>query len=66
MGLINWGMEKYNKLDVWGLGAFKLSMFTFGLLVGAYASVFVKSYDWLFGLIFIASLAWLLFAMFRK
>ncbi len=64
MGLIGWGMGKYKKLDVWGIGAFKLFMFTSGLIVGAYASMFVKSYSWLFGLIFILSLAWLIYAMF--
>jgi hypothetical protein len=53
MGMIHWAEEKIHNLTVWDFAVLKAALIIFGVLIGAYTSVFVKQYAWLFIAIFI-------------
>lgn len=54
MGLMDWGKRKIQKMTVWDMGLVKLACILLGLIIGAYASTFVKEYIGLFVVLFLA------------
>ena len=53
MGLMDWGEKKIKKITFWDMGLIKFACILFGLILGAYASTFVKQYIWLFVILFL-------------
>jgi hypothetical protein len=66
MGMIHWAKEKIHNLTVWDFAVLKAALIIFGVLIGAYTSVFVKQYAWLFIAIFIALYTLLVYRIFKK
>lgn len=53
MNILKWGEEKLGKMTVWDMALVKLICIFFGLILGAYASAFVKENIRLFIILFI-------------
>ena len=43
MGLIQWAEERTRALNIWDIGILKIYCVLFGMIVGAYASSFVRN-----------------------
>jgi len=48
MGLLNWFESKIQKLNFWEFGLVKTVLILFGIIIGAYISLFVKDNLWYF------------------
>ena len=65
--LYKWSEKSIKKINsVWDMAIFKLCMASFGVIVGAYISGFVKQYIAIFAALFIVTYAWLLYKIFKK
>jgi uncharacterized membrane protein YoaK (UPF0700 family) len=70
VGLIAWS-DKLTKriaknMSIWDFGALKIALFIFGLIVGAYASSFVRQYVFYFAIVFVVIYAYLIYIVFGK
>ncbi len=54
MDIIRWGETKIRKMTFWDMGLIKFACIFFGLIIGAYASSFIRENVWLFAILFIA------------
>jgi len=63
MNLFIWSEEAVQRFNIWDIGIFKLYLFSVGLIIGAYFSVFVKKYVKIIVAIAALSLVWLLARM---
>jgi hypothetical protein len=64
--LINSALNAAKKYTVWDYGCLKITLISFGILLGAYFSKFFLSYILLFWIIFIASFVWIIYRTFIK
>ncbi|PLX22218.1 hypothetical protein C0584_00500 [Candidatus Parcubacteria bacterium] len=65
MNLFTWGEKKIQSFNIWDFAVFKVYLFFLGMMAGAYFSSFVLSYFWDFTILVVASLAWILYKIFR-
>lgn len=66
MNLFTWGEQKVQKFKIFDIAIFKIFMFLFGAIVGAYFPKFFIDFIWYFGVVFVFSLIWLLFKIFSE
>jgi putative Mn2+ efflux pump MntP len=52
MGFIAHLMEKARRMTVWDYGVLKAVLVTFGIIIGAYLSDFVRQYIWYVAVVF--------------
>lgn len=48
MGVIQWAEARTEALNLWDIGILKIYCVLFGMIVGAYASSFVRDHVWWF------------------
>jgi putative Mn2+ efflux pump MntP len=48
MGVFDWAERKSNALTIWDIGLLKIYCVLFGIVVGAYLSLFVREHVWWF------------------
>jgi hypothetical protein len=66
MGLMKWADSIVKKMGVWDVAALKLYVAIFGVVLGAYISVFVKQYVWYFVAVFLVLMVRMLYIVFGK
>ena len=66
VGIKKWSEEKIHKLTIWDIAIVKIALIIFGILIGAYISIFVKQYLWYFVGAFVVLYAILLYRLFEK
>lgn len=65
-GLIDRLMEATKKYSVWDYGFLKITLFSAGLLMGAYFAPFLLNYMSLLWIVFIVSFVWIGYRSFIK
>ena len=63
--LFNWAENVIQDFNIWDIAVMKLCLFSIGLIVGAYISVFVKKRIW-WAAAAVLSGAWLAYKMFSR
>ncbi len=48
MGVFEWAERRSNALTIWDIGVLKIYCVLFGIVVGAYISLFVREHVWWF------------------
>jgi len=48
MGVFQWAERRSNALTIWDIGVLKIYCVLFGIIVGAYLSLFVREHLWWF------------------
>ena len=48
MGVFEWAERKSNAMTIWDIGVLKIYCVLFGIVVGAYVSLFVQEHVWWF------------------
>jgi putative Mn2+ efflux pump MntP len=66
MGFIAYLMEKAHRMTAWDYGVFKAVLITFGIIIGAYVSDFVRLYIWYFAAVFAALDGVLIYRLFGR
>jgi len=66
MGLMSWTEKKIHGMTLWDFAIFKIALALFGVIIGAYISLFVKQYLWYFIAVFVILYAILIFRIFGK
>ena len=66
MGLMKWAESKTNKLGMKGIAILKTYCVLIGMVIGAYAAGFVKSYIWYFAALIIVLMIILFIKIFKK
>ena len=66
MGIMDWYNGKIKNLNVWDIGALKVCMLLIGMIIGAYAVGFVKSYLWTIIAIIVLLMIKLMLKVFKK
>lgn len=62
--LFNWAENVIQDFNIWDIAVMKLYLFSVGLIVGAYISVWVKSKIWCVVAVAVLTGAWLVYKMF--
>jgi len=59
-------MDSAKKYNVWDYGWFKMTLCSFGILLGAYFSQFFLRYIYIIWILFIVSYVWIMYKTFIK